>query len=103
MHEDTSPGPVHSGDTAALKALIVQLPDEARVEVRLHDGQAFSGVVAVRPALQMVRDAHGGQGFNALLRLDDMRAPEHAHWIWLDRVAEVRQLGPATGQDPGPA
>ncbi len=103
MHEDTAHGPTHTGEIAALKALIVQLPDEARVEVRLHDGLVFSGVVTVRPALQVVRGAQGGQGFNALLRLDDMRDPEHAHWVWLDRVAEVRQLGPATDQDPGPA
>ncbi|MBD9370712.1 DUF3247 family protein [Xanthomonas sp. XNM01] len=98
MTDDTVNEPTGTGDIAALEELIVQLPDEARVELSLDDGMTVAGVVAVRPALQVVRDARGEQGFNALLRLDDMANPEHSHWIWLDRIAGIRDLGPSTEQ-----
>lgn len=82
-------------DIQHLEALIQELPDEAKVELRLTDGARVSGVVSVRPTVQVFRDGDGAQGFNALVRIDDQQHPEHSHYVWMDRIAEVVHLGSA--------
>ncbi len=81
---------------AALEAWIAQLPDEARVQVTLDDGQRVLGTVSVRPTIQTFRDADEHEGVNGMLRLDDLDAPAQQHLIWLDRIRAVRPLPPGT-------
>jgi len=85
----------HQDDIARLEAMIVQLPDEAVVELRLVDGGSITGTVATRPSVQVFRDAEGREGFNAVVRIDDDRRPQVAHYLWLDRIASVTALGSA--------
>ncbi len=82
-------------EIARLESLVVDLDDEAIVEVLLTDGTRCKGTVAVRPAVQTFRDAQGNEGINALLRLDDLEEPGKSHYLWLDTVAEVHRLGSA--------
>lgn len=85
----------HQDDIARLEALILQLPDEAVVELRLADGGRITGTVAARPSVQVFRDADGHEGFNAVVRIDDRDRPQLAHYLWLDRIASVTALGSA--------
>jgi len=80
-------------DIARLEAMILQLPDEAVVRLDLNDGGSITGTVAVRPSVQVFRDADGQEGFNAVVRIDDRRRPQVAHYLWLDRIATVTALG----------
>jgi len=80
-------------DIARMEALIRQLPDEAVVEIRLADGGSITGTVPVRPSVQVFRDADGGEGFNAVVRIDDSKRPNVVHYLWLDRIASVIQRG----------
>ena len=81
-----------AADIARLEALMMQLPDEARVELLLADGGSVTGVVAVRPTVQSFLDPHGEEGINGVVRIDDAADPSRAHWVWLDLIREVRRL-----------
>jgi hypothetical protein len=82
-------------DIARMEAMIQQLPDEAVVRLDLNDGGSITGTVSVRPAVQLFRDADGQEGFNAVVRIDDRRRPQVAHYLWLDRIAAITALGTA--------
>ncbi len=82
-------------DIARMEALILQLPDEAMVELRLTDGGAITGTVPTRPSMQVFRDADGNEGFNAVVRIDDDTQPQVVHYLWLDRIASVTVRGTA--------
>ncbi len=84
----------HADDIERLKALLPQLPDEARVEVTLKDGTRVLGTVAVRPTVQQYRDAEENEGSNGELRLDDLDTPVQQHHVWLDQIAAIRELPP---------
>lgn len=81
-------------DIARLERLVTRLPDQARVELVLDDGSTLTGAVAVRPTVQAFVDPQGQEGINGLLRIDDAADPSQLHWIWLDRIREVRRLDP---------
>lgn len=81
-------------DIARLEELVTLLPDGARVELVLEDGTSLTGAVAVRPTVQTFLDPEGQEGINGLLRLDDAADPSRLHWVWLDRIREVRRLDP---------
>lgn len=82
-------------DIRLIEARSTQLPDEAIVEVTLHDGSRVQGTVATRPIVQVFLDADGREGMNAVVRIDDARDPSHSHYLWLDGISEIRQLGTA--------
>lgn len=82
-------------EIAAIEARIAELDDEAIVEITLTDGTRHKGAVTTRPSVQTFRDAQGNEGANSLLRLDDLDHPGQSHYLWLDRIAEVRHLGSA--------
>lgn len=82
-------------DIERIEALLNEMPDEARVELRLTDGSSVTGTVATRPSLQVFRDGDGAQGFNAVVRIDDHAHPEQAHYLWMDRIQSVVHLGSA--------
>ena len=82
-------------EIARIEARIVELDDEAIVEVTLDDGSRHRGTVTTRPSVQTFRDAQGREGINSLLRLDDLAEPGTSHYLWLDRIAAVRHLGSA--------
>jgi len=82
-------------DIARIEAWVGQLDDEERVAVRLADGTRIDGVVAARPTVQVFMDESGNEGMNALVRIDDAAVPEQAHYVWLDRIVDVRRLGTA--------
>lgn len=92
-----TPGHLYTqqADIRHLEALIQELPDEAKVELHLTDGGRVAGTVSTRPTVQVFRDRDGAQGFNAVVRIDDQLHPEHAHYIWMDRIAQVVHLGSA--------
>ena len=82
-------------DIARMEALVRRLPDEAVVELRLVDGGSITGVVTTRPAVQLFRGPDGGEGFNAVVRIDDHKRPDVTHYLWLDRIASVTAWGSA--------
>ena len=81
-------------EIARLEELVKQLPDQARVELVMEDGARIAGAVAVRPTVQAFTDPQGREGINGLLRIDDADDPSRLHWVWLDRIREVRRLDP---------
>ncbi|WP_149193252.1 DUF3247 family protein [Luteimonas suaedae] len=80
-------------DIARIEASATQLHDEAWVALTLEDGGTVEGVVAVRPVVQTFRDPQGREGINAVVRIDDAGDQAVAHYIWLDRIREIRHLG----------
>lgn len=82
-------------DIALIESRIVALPDEAIVELTMGDGRKLKGVVSTRPSIQTFRNPQGGEGVNALLRIDDLQHPEHAHYLWLDEVIDIVHIGSA--------
>ncbi len=82
-------------EIALIESRIVDLDDAALVEVTLTDGTRCRGTVTARPTLQTFRDAQGNEGANSLLRLDDLQEPGKSHYVWLDRITDVRRLGSA--------
>ncbi len=82
-------------DIARIESWAEQLDDEARVEIQLADGARVDGYVTARPTIQVFRDGDGREGLNALVRIDDAAAPECAHYLWLDRIIDVRRVGTA--------
>lgn len=82
-------------DIARMEALVLQLPDEAMVELHLADGGSITGVVTTRPSVQVFRDGEGHEGFNAVVRIDDRKRPDVTHYLWLNRIASVTALGSA--------
>ena len=86
-----------AGDDAVarLNALILALDDEEQVRLTLDDGRVVEGVVAVRPSLQVFRQADGDQGYNALLRLEPLVGDSPPHYLWLDCISEIFRLGSA--------
>ncbi len=89
-------------DIARLEARILELPNDAHVELTLDDGSRVRGTVAARASLQLFEDQDGNEGMNAIVRIEDpaLDAPGTAgmHDIWVDRIADVRRLPRA---DPG--
>ena len=81
-------------EIARLEQLVTQLPQHARVELVMDDGSRLAGAVAVRPTVQAFVDAQGQEGINGHLRIDDAADPSQLHWVWLDRIREVRRLDP---------
>ncbi|MBN8726346.1 MAG: DUF3247 family protein [Xanthomonadales bacterium] len=81
------------GDIERLEELVEQLPDSARVRITLHDGHVVTGVVTVRPALQLYKDADEDEGFNGELRLEDPRQPSWGLDIWLSDIGAIERLG----------
>lgn len=77
-----------------LKAMILVLDEEARVEVELDDGRVLAGAVAIKPTLQVFHDPQGNEGTNGVLRLDDALEPEKPHFIPLASILRVRRLEP---------
>src|SRR3546814_10405432 len=88
-------------DIARIESWAGQLEDEARVEILLVDGARVEGFVAARPTIQVFRDGAGREGMNAMVRIDDQANPEHAHYLWLDRIIDIRRPGTACARCPG--
>ena len=82
-------------DIARIESWAEQLEDEARVEIRLANGECVEGFVTARPTIQVFRDGEGREGMNAMVRIDDQANPEHAHYLWLDRIVDIRRTGTA--------
>jgi len=82
-------------DIARIESWAGQLEDEERVEVSLADGTCIDGFVTARPTVQVFLDESGNEGMNALVRIDDAADPERAHYVWLDRIVDIRRLGTA--------
>jgi hypothetical protein len=80
-------------EIALIESRIMELNDEAIVELSLSDGRKLQGVVTVRPSVQTFRDPDGREGINALLRLDDLHEPGKTHHIWVDQVTDIFPLG----------
>ena len=83
---------------ARLESLIAGLPNGARVALQLEDDGELCGIVAARPILQVFFDAAGDEGSNAVLRLEldpvEGVGPAHVRDLWLDRIVEIRYVGP---------
>lgn len=82
-------------DIARIESWAEQLEDEAKVEIRLADGGRVEGVVTARPTIQVFRDGEGHEGLNAMVRVDDAGDPAVAHYLWLDRIVDIRRTGTA--------
>ncbi len=83
-------------DIARLEARLLELPNDARVALRLDDGSELHGTVAARASLQLFEDRDGNEGMNAIVRLEDAVLDDGSraavHDLWLDRIAEVRRI-----------
>ena len=81
---------------AALDRHIQQLPNGARVELRLADGERIRGVVGARPVAQVFAGPDGHEGLNAVLRLEipgaDPFLAAGCRDLWVDRIVEVHRL-----------
>lgn len=80
-------------DIARIESRAVQLDGETWVALTLDDGTVVEGVVAVRPIVQTFRDPQGREGINAVARVDDAGDQAVSHYVWLDRIREIRHLG----------
>lgn len=80
-------------DIARIESRAEQLDGETRVALTLDDGTVVEGVVAVRPIVQTFLDPQGREGINAVVRVDDAGDQAITHYIWLDRIREIRHLG----------
>lgn len=85
-------------EIARIEALIAELCEGAHVALELDDGRRISGTVAERPTTQQFFDAHGTEGTNAVVRIEDpaLRQPEQAGWwdVWVDSIVQLRRLKP---------
>ena len=79
-------------DLDLIDARIRALDDEARVRVTLAGGACIEGVVSARPTLETFRDAAGDEGHNALLRLDDLAAPDVPHFFWVGDIRTIERI-----------
>ncbi|MBJ6980722.1 MULTISPECIES: DUF3247 family protein [unclassified Luteimonas] len=82
-------------DIRAIEARSTLLPDEAIVAVTMRDGSLVQGTVAMRPIVQVFMDTDGHEGLNAVVRIDDAHDPTQSHYLWLDAISAIRQLGTA--------
>lgn len=83
-------------DIDRLQARIVELPNDAHVQLTLDDGRVLTGIVSGRPTIQQFFDRSGREGSNATVRLEQpaLDAPERAGWtdVFLDRIVDIRAL-----------
>jgi hypothetical protein len=84
-------------DLAVLEARVADLPSHRRVHLRLEDGSEVTGIVELRPAVQLFFDPEGREGINALLRLEAFLDDGRPHDggirnIWLDEISEITRL-----------
>jgi len=79
-------------DIARLEHLVVALPSQARVRLKLRGGDTVSGTVTERPAVQLYEDASGAAGANAELRLDNPDLPAWNAHVWLGDIVAVERL-----------
>lgn len=88
-----------AADIDRLRGVIARLREGHAVALHLEDGSEIHGYVVDRPTLQQFFDAHGNEGTNGWVRLDEptLEQPEAAGWrdVWLDRVMSARPLDPA--------
>ena len=92
-----TPPRIHTerADLDRIEERIRILHDEAHVRVTLDSGARIEGIVAVRPTVETFRDAAGDEGHNALLRLDDLAAPDVPHFIWVGDIETVERIDSA--------
>lgn len=85
-------------EIARLRALTGELGNGDHVALHLDDGEIVRGIVSGRAMLQQYFDAHGREGTNGTVRLEQpaLEAPEGAGWrdVWLDRIVEIRRIDP---------
>lgn len=75
---------------ARLEEVAVQLPQDARVEVRLDDGNRLRGMVSMTPTVQAFFDPDGREGLNGVARLECESG--ESRYLWLDRIGSVEHL-----------
>lgn len=89
---------------ARLEEVALQLPQDARVEVRLDDGSALRGMVSMMPTVQAFYDPEGREGLNGVARIECESSPGIAsgdsRYLWLDRIGSVASLPNPTPPEP---
>jgi Protein of unknown function (DUF3247) len=96
---------VDDSDIARLEAVALRLPQDARVQVTLEDGDRMTGMVSATPTVQAFFDPNGREGMNALVRLeaflDDGRPhPGGLYDLWLDEIRAVTRLANPSPPEP---
>lgn len=81
-----------AGDIARLERWIEQLPVNGRVRITKEDGIVVEGIVAVTPALQIVRDEDDNEGTNGVVKLERDDRPEWSETVWLGDIRDVTPL-----------
>lgn len=82
----------HQADIDRIERLAALLPGTARVRLALDGGQVFTGTVVERPAVQLFEDADGNEGFNAIVRLDEVETPSCNADLWLSDVERIERV-----------
>ena len=81
---------------ARLEEVALQLPQDARVEVRLDDGTRLRGMVSMTPTVQAFFDPDGREGLNGVARIEcesgSGAATGDSRYLWLDRIGGVESL-----------
>jgi len=81
-----------AADLARFEAIAVQLPQDARVAVRLDDGSVVQGIVSATPTLQVFFDPQENEGLNGVVRIEGLPGSDGDHYLWLDRIHAVTRL-----------
>jgi hypothetical protein len=81
----------HQADLARLEAIVLQLPQDQRVQVTLLDGTQQVGIVSAVPVMQAFFDPRGREGMNALVKLDRHDGDQDCT-LWLDEIASITRL-----------
>ena len=92
----------HQDDLAGLQAIALQLRQDQRVQVSLHDGSQHTGIVSAVPVMQVFFDPHGREGMNALVKLDGQTGDQDG-MFWLDEIASVTPLPNPSPPQPSSA
>lgn len=85
-------------DVKRLEQLVRQLPNDARVTLQCSDDSERTGIVTLRPTMQVFRGPDETDGMNAVLRFEDDAKPGIEQHIWLDSIVAVRKLDSISGK-----
>jgi hypothetical protein len=87
---------IETEDIKRLEELVDALAVNARVSLRLSNGETTEGVVAVTPTVQVFRDPQGQEGINGVVKLIDPKRPAWDELVWLGEIEDLVHMDSVT-------